>query len=212
MAKTNSHIKVLQYMYGDLEYFPWSRKINQAYCRRHDYEYVIRNDPPRKDRHTTWHKVPMILEELHDCDLLLFMDADAHFYSQELTIENELAPLMSGKDVLMAQDVAGERDYWTPGKPNTGVILMNVHEQVRGFLETWDRASDVDESTRWKWPPEQLALWNVAMPEYPDFVEVCSEYYLIQGRYGQFIRHHMLTSNEKRAALMQAFCQSRNIE
>jgi len=204
-------IKVLQYMYGELEYFRWSERINRHYCDRHGYEYVISREQPQKGRHICWHKIPVILSELQDSDFLLFIDADAHFYSLELKIEEQLIPLMNGKDILMAQDIASEQRRWNPGKPNSGVMLMRVNEPVRNFLETWDKASDVDESTRWKWPPTQLALWNVVMPAYPDFVEVCPEYYLVQGHYGLCIRHYMFKSNTERMVFMKSFCQSRHI-
>jgi hypothetical protein len=39
---------------------------------------------------------------LNDCDYLLFLDADAHFYSHEMRIQDELIPLMDGKEILMA--------------------------------------------------------------------------------------------------------------
>jgi len=158
-------IKVLQYMYGSHEYFHWSEKINRIYCERHGYEYRIVREEPRTDRHICWQKVPVIASELNDCDYLLFMDADAIFYSHELTIENELIPLMEGKAILMAQDIGCESLRWTPGKPNSGVILMKNGDRVREFFEAWDRASEIDESTRWDWPPDQLALWNVVMSE-----------------------------------------------
>jgi len=200
-------IKVLQYMYGNFKYFLWSEKINRRYCERHGYEYMISRDMPRTDRHVTWHKIPVILKELQDCDYLLFLDADAVFYSHELTIENELLPLMEGKQVLMAQDVACERVRWTPGQPNAGVILAKVNHEVREFFEFWDQASDIDESTRWNWPPEQLALWNIVLPKFSGMVHTHSEYYMIQGRYGQYIRHYCLHSDQERVFAMRAISQ-----
>jgi hypothetical protein len=212
MNNLTPKIKVLQYMHGDQEYFAISEKVNRLYCQSHGHEHVIVRTPPRTDRHITWHKIPVVLSELNDCDYLLFLDADAIFYSHELTIENELIPLMDGKDILMAQDIGCESLRWTPGRPNSGVMLMQNNESVREFFEYWNRASDVDESTRWQWPPEQRALWDIVLPKFPDTVNVHSEYYLIQGRYGQFIRHYMLMDNAERIEKMKAFCQSRNIE
>ena len=205
-------IKVLQYMHGNCEYFPYSERINRRYCERHGYDYVLRRDPPRADRHICWHKVPLILNELHDCNYLLFLDADAFFYSQELSIHDEMTPLMGAKEILMAQDFGCESLRWTPGKPNSGVILMENSDVVREFFEYWNSASDIDESTRWSWPPEQRALWDVVMPKFGDRLEVHPEYYLIQGRYGQFIRHYMLMPNEERLEKMKTFCQFRNIQ
>jgi hypothetical protein len=212
MKNKQKKIKVAQYMYGNFGYFLWSEKINRHYCERHGYEYVISHEFPRKDRHINWHKQSIIIKELHHCDYLLFIDADAHFYSHELTIENELLPLMEDKNVLMAQDIGDEKRRWNPSKPNSGVILAKVNDATKTFFEAWDQASERDKSAQWQWPVEQRGLWNVVLPNFPDFVKVESEYYLIQGRYGQFIRHYMLTSDDERVEKMKTFCESRNIE
>jgi len=200
---TKPKIKIIQYMHGNHAYFPWSEWINRRYCERHGYEYVLRREEPRQDRHICWHKVPMILDELYDCDYLLFLDADAVFYSQELTIENELIPELQGKSILMAQDCGCESLRWNPGLPNSGVILMKNEGRVREFFAEWDSVSEMDEETRWSWPPEQLALWRHILPKFND-LHVVMDYYILQGRLGQFIRHFCLRPDEERTSAMKA--------
>jgi len=190
--------KIVQFMYGDSAYFPYSEQINRYYCQRHGYEYVLCQKTPRADRHVVWHKIPLILEELRDCDYLLFVDADAVFYSHELAVENELIPELSDKVVLMAQDVMGERDRWNPGKPNSGVILTRNTERAREVFAEWNQASDRDEEVRWNWPPTQLALWRHVMPKFEDDIQIVLDYYVVQGRKGQFIRHFAYYPDEVR--------------
>ena len=203
----NVKIKVLQYMYGNFEYFPYSEWINRRYCERHGYQYVLRRDMPRTDRHLCWHKIPVILDELKNCDYLLFLDADAVFYSHELTVENELLPEMQGKSLLMAQDCGDESYRWHPGYPNSGVILMKNDEKSYNFTAEWNAASEIDEETRWKWPPDQLALWRIVLPKYKNYLTVHPEYYLIQGRLGQYIRHYCLCIEHYRTMCMKAIYQ-----
>jgi hypothetical protein len=207
--KNAPRIQVLQYMHGDFEYFHWSEKINRAYCTRHGYQHVISRETPRSDRHITWHKIPVIVQAIKNgnADYLLFLDADAVFYSHELTIENELLPLLNDKGILMSQDFGSERDRWTPGLPNAGVILIKADHKTCEFFEFWDQASDMDESTRWNWPPEQLALWRMVLPKYPDMVHVHAEYYMLHGRYGQYIRHYYASSDHVRTTEMQSVSQ-----
>ena len=205
-------IKVLQSMFGDLEYFSWSKMINRHYCERHKYEYIVSREIPREDRHVNWQKIADILHHLNDCDYLLFLDADAHFYSHELMIEDELIPLMAGKEILMAQDIADETSRWQPGLPNAGVILMKNSINVHSFFELWDNAPESNEDCRWDWPPIQLGLWHVVLPIFPDLLHVHPEYYMIQGHYGQYIRHYAFIPDEERAELMRTFCERRNIE
>ena len=206
------HIKVVQYMHGDFEYFRWSEMINRRYSERRGYEYVVSHEIPRNDRHVCWHKIPVILNELRDCDTLIFVDADAHFYSHDLRIEEELIPLLGDKSILMSQDVVSEYERWTPDLPNTGVILTKNNKQTHLFFKAWNEASDIDESTRWTWPPEQLALWNVVLPRFPDVVQIHPDYYRIHGRYGHFIRHYSGETDAERTQKMKAFCSSRQIK
>ena len=200
MNNKKHHIKILQYMHGDLEYFHWSEKINRLYSSRHGYQYTIVDDPPRKDRHVCWHKIPVILQELNNCEYLLFMDADAVFYSHELTIGDELLSLMDDRLILMAQDCGAETRRWHPGLPNTGVILIKNHEVSRKIFEEWDKVTDTDKTTCWEWPPDQLGLWRHILPKYINDIKVVMDYYLVQGHLGQYIRHLSITDNSVRAA------------
>jgi len=197
-------IKIVQYMHGTREYFPWSEWINRRYCERHQYEYAVRRDEPRRDRHICWHKVPIVLDELRDCDYLMFLDADAIFYSHELTLENELIPELHGKPILMTQDCASEKHRWCPGLPSSGVMLMKNEDRVKKFLAEWDYVSEIDDETRWNWPPEQRALRKQMLPKFENDLHIVLDYYLAQGRYGQFIRHFCPCSEEEQVNGMRA--------
>jgi len=199
-----SRIKVIQYMFGDKEYFALSRRINGSYCERHGHDYRVLDDAPRSDRHICWHKIPMMLKELHDCEYLLFLDADAVFYSHELTLEEELLPLLDNRSVLMAQDCGNESLRWTPGYPNSGVILVKNDGVARQFLTDWNRSSELDADARWNWPLEQLALWHLVLPDYQKEFRTLKDYYRMQGQYGQFIRHYCLCNDKFRVEQMKA--------
>lgn len=191
-------ITVVQYMYGKFEYYRFSERINKRYCNLHGYRHVIRRDKPRSDRHVCWHKIPVFIEELRDCDLLVLLDADAVFYGQDLTIEEELLSMMGERCLLMSQDVASEKERWTPGLPNTGVIAARNTPLSFEILRAWDAASDVDPETRWRWPPEQLGLWRHIVRKYEDHIRIVEDYYRVHGRYGQYIRHFFQSTDEER--------------
>jgi hypothetical protein len=200
-------IKVFQYMYGDHKYFSWSERINRRYCERHGYDYVICRDKPRKDRHICWHKIPAMLAELHDCDYLLCIDADAVFYSHELTIDNELIPELRDHLILMPADCGCEANRWHSDLSCDGVMFMKNDVRVREFVTEWDRVSDYDKKTCWTWPPTQIALWRHVLPKFKGVVRIVTDYYLVHGRLGQFIRHFYLSSDEKRTHAMKAIYQ-----
>ena len=200
---TKPKIKILQYMHGAHEYFSWSDRINRHYCERHGYDYVVRSDEPRSDRHVCWHKIPVMLDELRDCDYLLFVDADAVFYSHELTVENVLIPELRGKPILMASDCGSEALRWNPRLPNSGVILMENKKLVRTFLTEWNKVTEANEEVRWQWPPTQLALWKYVLPKFKEELSVVNDYYLVQGRFGQYIRHYCRCSETERVKAMK---------
>lgn len=70
------------------------------------------------------------------------------------------------------------------------------------FLKYWDQSSDIDKEFRWKWPPEQRALWNAVLPVYHDRIKLLQDYYLLNGVYGHFIRHYFLSSDKIRTEAM----------
>jgi hypothetical protein len=182
-------IKVVSFMSGNVPYFEHSEQIHRVYCRRHGYEYVADKGPVRTDRSVMWHKIPLILRELKDCDYLLFVDADAVFYSHELKIEDELIPLIKGKAMLMGADCLDEAHRPNPTLPNTGVILVRNCQRAREILEQWDTVTDTDTNLRHAHPPTQRALWGYVLPRYRQDIEVVMDYYLVQGRKSHFIRH-----------------------
>lgn len=205
-------IKVVQYMHGPWNYFAWSEKINRHYCERHGYEYVISREAPRMGRHINWHKVPVMLSALRDCDFLLYVDADAIFYGQEYKIENELLPIFEdAKLLLMPQDIGSEKERWCPGLPCSGVILLRTCPATREILEMWDGVSDTDTPLRWQWALEQKAFCQVVFPKYWESVQVLDDYYLLQSRFGLYIRHYFLSSDECREKAMRSFCETRGI-
>ena len=196
-------------MYGDFEYYKWSEKINRRYSIRHGYEHVISREIPRNDRHVTWHKIPVILSELHDCDYLLWTDADTFFYSQELKIERELLPLIGEFPILCPPDIVSEKKRWNPDVPCSGVMLLKNCETSREIFEYWNTVSEIDEESRWRWPPEQIALWKIVLPLYGNNIKVLEDYYVMNGIYSQYIRHLPRLTDEERTNTMKTFFTER---
>ena len=94
-------IRIVQYHWGEQRSYGVNRRINEAYCRRHGHELIVKTFMPREDRAVRWSKLPAMREELHDCDFLLYLDADAFLDSHERRIEEELLPLLGDKHIMM---------------------------------------------------------------------------------------------------------------
>ena len=199
------HIKIIQFMYGEFEYFALNEKINRVYCERHDYEYVIDREMPRTDRHIHWHKVEICSKYLCDCDYLFFLDADAFFYAQELSVEKHCFPLLGDKKVLLANDTAHATLQWNAHLPNMGTILIRNEPVTRQMMDEWNRSTDNDAEIRSVWPLEQLGFWKYILPKYFDDIQILQDYYLFGGVYGLYIRHLMLMNSDERAKQMKDY-------
>jgi hypothetical protein len=209
---TKPEIKIVQYHWGEQNRsYQITRRINEMYCRRHGYQYVLKTFFPREDRSLHWSKIPAMREELHDCDFLFFLDADAFFYSQELTIQEELIPLMGDKQIMMSTNCIREEVRHQPHKPNTGTILVRNTDKSAEILRVWDESSERPglEEFRFNSCHEQETCYRTIWQEYAGDVRQLTDYYLMNGFYGVFVRHLMGLSDAERLRGLKKFLTNR---
>jgi hypothetical protein len=207
---TKPEIRIVQYHWGEQNRsYQITRKINEAYCRRHGYEYILKTFLPREDRAWCWSKIPAMREELHDCDYLLYLDADAFFYNHELTVERELIPRMEDKKIMMSVNCDSEELRHQPDKPNSGVILVQNSDKTAEILRVWDESSERPglEEFRFDHCREQDACCMTVWQEYAKDVKLLENYYLMNGLFGIFIRHLMNTEDEERIRILNEFLE-----
>ena len=191
-------IKVSQVVWGYLlqpdSYFSYVEKINQLYCEIHGYEYVVERleHHGQTDRHPHWAKVKHLERMLYDCDYLFFIDADACFYSHGIAIHNEILPrFLEGKNIMMASDCAAEKIMTNPKVPNTGMVLLRNNDRTKQLIAEWDTICYIPgwEHTKHVWTVEQKAVIYI-QKKYPDEFQLEREYYLLNNRYGFFVKHY----------------------
>ena len=205
-------IRVVQYLWGDENRsYQIGRKINAVYCERHGYEHVVKTFVPRDDRSFHWSKIPAMREELHDCDFLLYLDADAFFYSHELRIEEELIPFLEDKQIMMSADLACEGLRHQQDEPNTGVILIRNTKTSADILRVWDESSERPglEKYRFGLFHEQDTCFQTIWQEYAEEVKLLNDYYLMNGFCGMFIRHLMGKKDGERLRAFKKFLTNR---
>ena len=195
-------IKVCQFVYGDLLspdswFSQFVEPVNRSYCEWHGYEYAVDRIETITKIHGHYEKPGHILRNLHDCDYLLYMDADACFYTRELTIENEILLFIKDKSVMLAGDCASEFLRWNPFLPNTGVLLLQNNDTARSIMEHWDHVcGDVElELHRLK---DQHMFWKFILPKFIEDIGIERDYYRVQGHFSHFIRHEVGRSEEHR--------------
>jgi len=215
-------LKVSQYIWGDLcckdSWFnKYIRPINQLYCDIHGYEYsveeIAKEDLPQ-DRHVNWEKVRHIQRQLVDCDYLLYLDADACFYSHNISLyEDVLQDFEPWHLIHVVPNKLNEKVTFNDAEACLGVILMAnvpmVHDIWKELYEIVNLAEW--EHTKQTWPVEQLAFSEFTFKKYGRPVILKhEEYALLNSTSGGFIRHlaHAFFNEEQRHAVSRQMYNS----
>jgi len=87
-----SKIKVITAYEGDCCYQDLTLGNMREYCDRWKYEFVAQiNDPGWKPLFppycSQWRKIQILIEEMHDCDWLLWLDLDCFFLNMRIPLE-----------------------------------------------------------------------------------------------------------------------------
>lgn len=112
----------------------------RRYCERHGYAYhVYRGIPMELDQavNGTWIKPYVLQQHMADHDWIIWVDADTLFLNQAKRLE----PLLEGRDLLLAKDIAG----WPL---NAGVLgFRNTPRNVEILARIWERLSVVPDKS-----------------------------------------------------------------
>lgn len=170
-------------------YFGLSRRLLEAYAERHDYALTIGSGGPLPDgRAQHWGKLPLMLEALERCELVLYVDADCVIVDPAREVVS-LLPLLGTSDLLVARDSS-----WNV---NTGVML--ARPSARSLLEQWAALPAVYPDLAHTWPLDELAFNRHVMAE-PDLVDRVAVPPLERGTVGDFIGgsfvQHFCNGNE----------------
>ena len=201
---TKPEIKIVQYFWeGRKRSDQFNREINETYCLRNGYEYAAKTFLPREDRAACWSKIPAMREEMHDCDFLLYLDADVFVYSHDLKVEEELIPQLEDKQIMMCATDSH--------LPRTEIIFVRNTPKAAEMLRIWDESSEHPEMKefRFKAPCEQEACTRTIMKEYVDDIKLLEEYYLSQSSCGMCVRHLLGMKDEERYKTQKTFLASR---
>jgi len=148
-------IAVLTTQWGNLPYFPYSSRINAAYCRRYGYEFLI--ESPRDDwigdRNPIWCKVLRAAQHLPENDYLLFLDADAWFHDHSKSIEQFIAEQFDSRTLMVLGTDRTSREFaWSDEDANTGVWVVRNTPLMQHILWEWWYVPIYDPRCAHDWP------------------------------------------------------------
>lgn len=83
-----------------------SSRVMAEYCHKRGYQFVCYNHLPDKSRGAQWNKTRIVQQELHDCDWLMWMDADSLPVNHDFSIEKMIGQIPD-KDLIISGDDGG---------------------------------------------------------------------------------------------------------
>jgi hypothetical protein len=148
--------------YGKCDYGDYSSINHHKYTNKHGYSYIkkIVNNDDYQDWHPTWIKIDVLKTYLPIFDYLVWIDADAVFYNQEIKIEDFIEDdidLVIPK--LELDRVSG--NVWT--NTTTGFMIWKNSEWSKNVLnELWNNPKEY----RFEFFHEQTRLDEILKPNF----------------------------------------------
>ena len=93
--------------YGKCDYGDFASLNHHEYANKHGYSYVkkIVDDQNYKDWHPTWIKIDVIKTYLPIFDYVVWIDADAVFFNQEIKIEEFIDENIDTGDLILREEI-----------------------------------------------------------------------------------------------------------
>lgn len=132
------NLKIGVFMWYDStisEYANINYIINKIYCDKNNYSIIksdIRKCPERKPH---WERIPLILEYLNKYDYLIWIDADAHFYTDSPPITNVINTYPD-KLFIFSGDIDAPNNEITC-EINSGFFIVKSSEDSKNILDKW---------------------------------------------------------------------------
>ena len=110
--------------YGDITY-----KINKIYCNKYEIELIVCNNKTLHNRHSAWERLPLILKHIVDYEYIIWIDADAFFYTNT---PNIIDIINNNKDLnfIFSKDIENNNI-------NTGIMIIKNSQYSIDFINKW---------------------------------------------------------------------------
>lgn len=128
--------------YGKCDYCDFASLNHHEYSNRHGYSYVkkIVNNDDYQDWHPTWIKIDVLKTYLPIFDYVVWIDADAVFYNQDIKIEDFIDDDIDLVIPKLELDL-GSGNVWT--NTTTGFMIWKNSEWSKNTLnELWNNPKE----------------------------------------------------------------------
>lgn len=161
-----------------------NHKINLLYCDKHDLDLIVSNTPQYKNRHAAWESVPLMYNNLDSYDYLIWIDADAFFYTDGIDISQFIKDYPTS-DFIFSWDYSKPQS--SPNEINTGVYIVKNTPFSKEFLKKWAFDEELYENNSMKYRWDQGVLNDMFQTNIMNIKEHCSvvSYGVLQHFYKQ---------------------------
>jgi hypothetical protein len=121
---------------NSLDKYDYWLSRNKEYCQQYGYDYEIFTDRTIAKFTPTWEKVVYAKKLLSEHDMIMWIDADAHFVSEHADDFRKF--LVELKKPLTISEDKGYQRY---DQVNAGVFILKNEPWSHDFLDLWDQNS-----------------------------------------------------------------------
>lgn len=154
------------------EYADYAKRINEEYARKYGFDIVVRSRPYYQERSLAWEKVPLVLDLLDSYEYVMWIDADAFFYKDAISILDLIQACPSDKEFIFSNDYNPQRNT----DINAGVFIVKSNAYSKLVMKEW---------------VDNLKL--IELNPYPDFHEQGVIRGMVMRNYMELANHSLIT-------------------
>lgn len=139
-TNTSKNLKLCVVMFYDdaiKEYSELNYKLNKLYCDKYNIDLILSQEKMYKDKHPSWEKLPLILKHIKNYDYIMWVDADAFFYSDVGNIKDIINEHLDKNFIFNFDKNQITKDDKLINFINCGVFIVKNTQYSIDFLNKW---------------------------------------------------------------------------
>lgn len=153
---------------GIREYADYAKRINEEYARKYGFDVVVRSKPYYQGRSLAWEKVPLVLDLLDAYEYVMWMDADAFFYKDAISIL-DLIQAAPDKEFIFSNDYNPQ--LYTD--INAGVFIVKSNAYSKMIMKEWVENLNLIELNPYPDFHEQGVIRGMVMTNHMELANHC---------------------------------------
>lgn len=151
------------------EYADYASKINQEYCRKYGFDIAISSNQCYQGRGLAWERVPLVLRLLESYDYVAYIDSDAFFYKDAISILDIIQACPQDKEFIFSNDYNPQQ----PTDINAGVFIVKSNAYSKLVMKEWMENPHLIQQNPYPDFQEQGVLRGMVMRNFMELANHC---------------------------------------